>query len=167
MLAYQQSMMSQEGPDIYFIFFLLLCVVLPTSWKFLQRQLVVLRPPVNCTETFCERKTGKIQRRHFKKLSFVVSCLLLAFGWLALIQYGHKVISATSLDIWDPFEVLAVTPLSTDVYIKKQFKRQSLKYHPDKGKDDEEKAEFQTKFIELTSAYKSYRSSVGCTNLLD
>jgi len=166
-----QSTMSQEGPDIYLIFFLLVCVVLPTSWQFLRRQLQVLRPPVNCTQKSCKLKKKKLWCRHFKHRSFLASCLFLVLGWRALINYGHKVISAgkVPLDIWDPFEVLAITPLSTDAYIKKQFKRQSLKYHPDKGKDDEEKAEFQAKFIELTSAYKSYGSLEpdSCANILD
>ena len=149
--------MSQEGPDIYFIFVVLLCIVLPTTWWFFRRQLAILRPPVKCADRSCVRKRQNWQHRHFKQWSFVASCLLLALGWSALIHYGDKVISAAPLDIWDPFEVLAITPLSTETYIKKQFKRQSLKYHPDKGKDDQEKTLFQSKFIQLTAAYKSYR----------
>ena len=157
-----------EGPDIYFIFVCLLCTLIPATWSFVRKQITLLRRPDNCTNEHCRQKRGKFWRRQFKQPPFFATIFILGLSWCALFHYGYKLHSVETLDIWDPFEGLSVTPLSSDAYIKRQFKRHSLKYHPDKGRNDEEKEVFRKRFIDLTAAYKAYCVQVtACANLLD
>ena len=52
----------------------------------------------------------------------------------------------------DYYKLLGVPRNAEDVAIRKAFKKLSLKYHPDKNKDDREAAE--KKFIEIANAYE-------------
>ena len=38
----------------------------------------------------------------------------------------------------DYYEVLGVSQTSTEVELKKSYRRQAMKYHPDRNKDDKE-----------------------------
>lgn len=49
------------------------------------------------------------------------------------------------------FNILEVTPSATPEEIKKAYKKQALKWHPDKNKSSEES---QTRFKEITEAYE-------------
>ena len=52
----------------------------------------------------------------------------------------------------DYYKLLGVPKTADDASIRKAFKKLSLKYHPDKNKDNKEEAE--KKFIELANAYE-------------
>jgi curved DNA-binding protein CbpA len=52
----------------------------------------------------------------------------------------------------DYYKLLGVPKNADDAAIRKAFKKMSLKYHPDKNKDDREAAE--KKFIEIANAYE-------------
>lgn len=65
-----------------------------------------------------------------------------------------------AIKIWDPFEILNVSPFSSRDYIKRQYKRLSRKLHPDKQRGVP-KEEAEAKFIDLTTAYNAYRVTLG------
>jgi DnaJ family protein C protein 9 len=53
----------------------------------------------------------------------------------------------------DLYDLLSVAKESTGAQIKKAYRLAALKYHPDKAKDDKEKAEFHDKFQKIVFAY--------------
>src|SRR5690349_21666821 len=69
--------------------------------------------------------------------------ILLTINLLALLSFIHC----------NHYKILGVKKDATEAEIKKAFKKLSLKYHPDKNKDNPEEA--KKKFIEVANAYET------------
>lgn len=66
--------------------------------------------------------------------------------------------------IYDPFEILGISPGSSEKTIKRAYKIMSLKWHPDKAKDEKKKAVNNLKFVEINKAYKTLTDEVSRKN---
>lgn len=60
--------------------------------------------------------------------------------------------SNKQLKVFDPFDILEIEPPADDRLIRRQFRKLSLRYHPDKNPDD---AEAASKFILISKAYQT------------
>lgn len=66
--------------------------------------------------------------------------------------------------LYDPFEVLGVSPGANEKTIKRAYKVMSLKWHPDKAKDEKTKAVNNLKFVDINKAYKTLTDEVSRKN---
>jgi len=66
--------------------------------------------------------------------------------------------------MYNPFEVLGVSPGASDKTIKRAYKVMSLKWHPDKAKEGKPKEEANKKFVEINKAYKTLTDETSRKN---
>ena len=136
-------------------------IVIPATIRFLRFTLGFDRNSVlkdTCACDLCMKKARTYRRRHriYRKPSFHIQLVLLGAGWLAIFQCMRIINSLPPQpQRWDPFQLLDVSIFASSKHIKRQYKRLSVKYHPDKCPNDSQR-ECATKFIELTKAYKAY-----------
>lgn len=113
--------------------------------------------------TTCEPCRGKARkfktrrRDYFTSIPFILKCSVVFVGWIAagsLTTTMYK--TRTTVRVWDPYKILGVSPFSSTEYVKKQYKRLSKKFHPDKQRGVP-KEEAEAKFVDLTKAYKVYQ----------
>ncbi|WWC88015.1 uncharacterized protein L201_002918 [Kwoniella dendrophila CBS 6074] len=109
-------------------------------------------------------KSTKRKRRFLKK------AIPLAIGWLLFGYLCYSLSQAPALEgetIYNPFEILGLSDSSTEKQIKKHYKKLSLQFHPDKLKlsGNQTKEDAESKFVELTKAYKSLTDEVTRENL--
>jgi len=62
-----------------------------------------------------------------------------------------RVTSSVQLKSFDPFEILGIDPSATEAEIKRAYRHLTIKFHPDKNKDDPLAT---AKFIKITKAYE-------------
>lgn len=88
---------------------------------------------------------------------FLLVFLWVIFGWAFYSAWQAKI----NFKPYDPFEILGVSPGSSEDVIKNRFKRLSRIHHPDKAApEDREKAEGM--FVEISKAYKAYKTFSYC-----
>jgi len=107
----------------------------------------------------CTEKAQKFKRRRrqsYLKPMFLMHLVLLCGGWFTILQLSTTLQSSSQVRIWDPFRLLDVSTFSSTTYIKRQYKRKSLKFHPDKRSKDVTKEDAEAIFIDITKAYKAY-----------
>ena len=66
--------------------------------------------------------------------------------------------------LYDPFEVLGISPGASEKTVKRAYKVMSLKWHPDKAKDEKGKESNNIKFIEINKAYKTLTDETSRKN---
>ncbi|CAI2175526.1 11208_t:CDS:10, partial [Funneliformis geosporum] len=99
-------------------------------------------------ENFLKNRKTSLSDRINKKAIFA------AVGWVFFAYLIYQITTVKfEIDVWDPYEVLGISEGSTLPQIKKHFKELSRKWHPDKAPADQ-KAEYESKFIDFTKAYK-------------
>ena len=59
--------------------------------------------------------------------------------------------------LYDPFQILEISPNADEKSIKRHYRKLSLKFHPDKLElaPNQTKEEADSHFVELTKAYKA------------
>jgi preprotein translocase subunit Sec63 len=94
------------------------------------------------------------QRRDGRTKFLYIQLTIIGIAWAILLKYSQTIYSnQQSLQVWDPFQILDVSRFSSISYIKRQYKRKSLKFHPDKcSRKSKEKCEMD--FLKLTKAYQ-------------
>jgi preprotein translocase subunit Sec63 len=96
------------------------------------------------------------RRRFYFTPSFCLRLAALGVGWLIIFRYSQRIHSSRQeIQIWDPHHILGVSSYSSIANIKHQYKRLSLKYHPDKRLNGVSKDRAEELFTELTKAYKA------------
>ena len=89
----------------------------------------------------------KIKRKNIN-LRLIIDILLFLFFLYLFIACCQK---AQKKEIFDPYEILEISPKNDISKIKKSYKRLSLKYHPDKNQGNKEAKE---KFMLINKAYR-------------
>ena len=106
---------------------------------------------MNCHCSLCKKRyeefKSKTKRENINKKLYLNIFLFFFFLYL-FIACCNKV---QTKKVFDPFEILEISPTDSISEIKKSYKRLSLKYHPDKNRDD---ANAKDKFILINKAYK-------------
>lgn len=149
--------------NIYPFFFLvmLLLIFIPATIAFVRHHFrnVINSITTNCICKPCTKKAQKLKRRRrqsYLKPMFFMHMILLCGGWGTIFQMSTTILSSPQVQIWDPFRLLDVSVFSSAACIKRQYKRKSLKSHPDKRSKDVTKEESEAIFIDITKAYKAY-----------
>jgi translocation protein SEC63 len=146
----------------FFFIVVLLLILIPISFEIIRYyfQNFTTSPAETCTCAPCTKKTKKFKRnkrRAYISLTFSIRLILLFGGWFTIINLGTTIYNSRErIQIWDPFHILEVSSFSSNAYIKKQYKRKSLKFHPDKRPTGMTKEQAEEKFISITKAYKAY-----------
>lgn len=79
--------------------------------------------------------------------------MVIVFGWLILIFLAYKVSQFDyEMANFDPYEILGISPGSSQAEVKKAYRRLSLKLHPDKDTGNEKE------FMKLSKAYQVFPS---------
>ncbi|OCF45263.1 translocation protein SEC63 [Kwoniella heveanensis CBS 569] len=109
-------------------------------------------------------KSSKRKRRALKKW------VPLLLAWTLFGYLCYNLSNAPRLEggtVYNPFEILGISDSSSEKQIKKHYKKLSLQFHPDKIKlaDNQTKEEADSKFVELTKAYKALTDEVTRENL--
>ena len=106
---------------------------------------------INCHCSKCIKRIKeynlKIKRKNinFNLLLNIIFFLFLLYLFIACCQKVQK------KEIFDPYELLEISPTDQISKIKKSYKKLSLKYHPDKNKGDKLAKE---KFMQINKAYE-------------
>jgi translocation protein SEC63 len=117
---------------------------------------------IDCTCEGCENKRKLIATRQ-KQAAYspavIRKYILLVIGW-CVVGYMSYLIATTKVEhqIWDPFVVLGIPASSSLQIVKSHYKKLSRTFHPDKIKlvGNLTKEMVETKFVEITKAYKAY-----------
>lgn len=93
-------------------------------------------------------------------VSSIVRGLILVCGWAAVAYLFQRVIQVaknSGFAAYDPFSILGIATSATEREIRRQYRRLSLEFHPDKVSSDSNKTkeEIESHYIEITKAYKS------------
>ena len=106
---------------------------------------------INCHCDKCIKRIEvyklKIRRKNLNS-RLIINILLFLFMLYLFIACCQKV---QKKEIFDPYEILEISPEDPISQIKKSYKRLSLKYHPDKNKGEKVAKE---KFMLINKAYK-------------
>ncbi|XP_012272858.1 translocation protein SEC63 homolog [Orussus abietinus] len=105
-----------------------------------------------CQCNGCKKKKIILQQNEpWKETKALFIKFLIVLGWVILIFLAYKVSQFDyEMASFDPFEILGVTPESSQSEIKRAYRKLSLILHPDKKETGNEKA-----FMKLTKAYQA------------
>eukprot|EP00002_Diphylleia_rotans_P012612 TRINITY_DN2468_c0_g1_i2.p1 TRINITY_DN2468_c0_g1~~TRINITY_DN2468_c0_g1_i2.p1 ORF type:complete len:774 (+),score=185.48 TRINITY_DN2468_c0_g1_i2:49-2370(+) len=144
----------------YFVISLLLLYIIPASYAWFQRLKTWLTSKdqePNCLCESCQVKNKDLAKKRkreryadFISIKFVF--FLFAVALLGVVSYFAYHADPIDVKVFDPYDVLGVTPLSSKEEINRAYRKLSLQYHPDKvrGKMSEEEA--AKIFIDLRKA---------------
>lgn len=136
----------------YFLLSVLFIILLPYTYKLLFASDGALKNSCTCKQ--CQIKQVAIKRSIAKSSRSGLKTLLIAGGWALFSYLTYTVINTpVDLKVWDPYEVMGLGTEASMPEIKKQYKKLSLKYHPDKVSEDEKEASNEI-FVDITKAYK-------------
>jgi translocation protein SEC63 len=135
----------------YFLVTLLSLILIPTTIQILttKRQ----EHSLTCGCEGCGRKSFLLTLRKKKKPNLKYFVLLFAWLIYSFTIYQSITLKLQEEILWDPYAILQVDANADERMIKKQFKKLSLIYHPDKIRE-ENKAEYEGKFVDISKAYK-------------
>ena len=106
---------------------------------------------INCHCSICKNRYEeyklKIKKKNINRKLFINILLFLFFLYLFIACCK----SVQTKEIFDPYEILEISPTDPISKIKKSYKQLSLKYHPDKNKDDDSARE---RFMLINKAYR-------------
>ncbi|KAJ9107446.1 hypothetical protein QFC21_000899 [Naganishia friedmannii] len=168
-LAYDDSGILAAYFGLTFLTFILF----PATFLFFRKAVVSdeasLAAKKECSCQACREKVKQIRKAETKSI-FGVQFLFLSIGWSMFAALCYVIYNApkiSELSMYDPFEILGISSGSDEAFIKRHFKRISLKFHPDKIKlaPNQTKEDADAHFVELTKAYKALTDEVTRDNL--
>ncbi|EEF49040.1 dnaJ protein ERDJ2A [Ricinus communis] len=115
----------------------------------------------NCSECF---RSGKYRKSIFKKISNFSTCsnLTLILLWVIMIFLVYYIKNMSrEIQVFDPYAILGLEPGALESEIKKNYRRLSIQYHPDKNPDPEAHKYF-VEFI--TKAYQALTDPISREN---
>ncbi|KAJ1967630.1 secretory subunit [Dispira parvispora] len=140
---------DEQGVNFnYFLLSFLGLALIPATWSLVfsrSRSVVVAK-----TKKYFVPKT-----RNQRQSLFTKRFLFVVVGWVAVAYLVHtlRTTEVESTVAWDPYDILSLSSGSTPQEIKKQYRRLSLQWHPDKVAASEKEAA-EEKYIEISKAYK-------------
>ena len=133
----------------YFLVALLSIILIPTTLSLLTTR---GKDQISCICDNCvlnKQHIKKIEKRSYFKIILVI------FGWLmfSVVLQQAFLLKEKESELWDPYKILGIDPDAGEDVIRKAFKKASLKFHPDKVKQ-EDKEEAEKMFIDISKAHK-------------
>ena len=117
---------------------------------------------INCQCDFCSKKLKKlIKKEHKNKYIKTYIAILLILFYFLKNYYDLILANQEKVKSFDPYEILEISSLASKDEIKKAFKKQALKYHPDKNKND---IDAKNKFILINKAYETLTNEISKKN---
>ncbi|RIA89174.1 Sec63 Brl domain-containing protein [Glomus cerebriforme] len=140
----------------YFLLTFIAIFLIPTTYFLLfntSKDAKLRKNSCNCVA--CLRKESYLKNRKINPTDRISKkAIFVAVGWIFLAYLAYQIATVKfEIDVWDPYEVLGIPENAPLSQIKKHFKELSRKWHPDKAPEDK-KAEYESKFIDFTKAYK-------------
>jgi translocation protein SEC63 len=160
----------QYDDSAFYIFFisLLTIVLVPYTYYMLKSilfgEIDLNLGGQNCGCTKCVAKRGQRvskSRRSCFRLGFFFKLACLAGLWYVFMLTFEKVQEIEPVKNFDPYDILEVEVGSDVKKFKSQYRRLSLKYHPDKNPGD---PKAHQKFIDLAKAYKTLTDDTAREN---
>lgn len=119
----------------------------------------------NCQCSFCkERVSNHYKKIRSKKINFTFYFMILSvifLSYLFYLSYSEIVKTGNNFKKFDPYELLEISPGADEKEIKKAYRKLSLKYHPDKNRND---LQAKARFIMIAKAYEALTDEVGRKN---
>ncbi|TPX36853.1 hypothetical protein SeMB42_g03886 [Synchytrium endobioticum] len=140
----------------YFILSVLVIIVLPTTFSYIsasdKNDKEVPKGHCHCDD--CLKKRASLKVVAHKQKGFSWKPLLLLLGWALLCFIVYEVATTTvDQQLWDPYEIMGLDSSASFAEIKKQYRRLSLQWHPDKVEESQKEAA-EAVFIDISKAYK-------------
>ncbi|KAF0732453.1 hypothetical protein Ae201684P_014650 [Aphanomyces euteiches] len=166
MLEYDNSAFYYFGISMSVIY------VIPMTYFSLKRIIygVFLKDKVLDVSTVrCDKELTKVRQLQAEKtslknifnLAFVLNLIILVVMWYGLYHMIMLVKDDSEIKTFDPYAVLELAVGATDKEIKSAYRRQSLKYHPDKNIGD---PVAEQKFVLVAKAYQSLTDPIAKKN---
>lgn len=130
--------------------------------------LEIFKDTLKCSCKDCEEKKHRksvLKRITASKFGWLNKFALVA-SWVVFALAIKVVIDKTKMQqhMYDPFEALGIMPGADEKAIKRAYKIMSMKWHPDKAKDEETRAINNAKFVDINRAYKTLTDEVSRRN---
>ncbi|KAF7775868.1 hypothetical protein Agabi119p4_4261 [Agaricus bisporus var. burnettii] len=151
-----------EGGSLaaYFLITILALVLTPMTLSSISKR-PAKQHPRGCQCQACLDQRARIAKREKGTiLAFNLSkkTYFLIAGWTLFAFLCYKVSGAVVENkLYNPFEILGISPSLSEKDIKSHYKKLSKQFHPDKVKPsaNETAEEISDRFVQLTKAYKS------------
>ncbi|KAJ6421276.1 hypothetical protein OIU84_028615 [Salix udensis] len=156
---------SEENSALFPIFILTIMAIplVPYTVMKLCRAASKKSKSIHCNCSECVR-SGKYRKSIFKRISnfSTYSNLTLILLWVVMIFLVYYIKNMSrEIQVFDPYTILGLEPGALDSEIKKNYRRLSIQYHPDKNPDPEA----HKYFIEfITKAYQALTDPVSREN---
>ncbi|XP_076177312.1 translocation protein Sec63 isoform X3 [Ptiloglossa arizonensis] len=142
------------GTFFYFLLSFLALLLIPGTyylWPRCPKQVDPDQEAKECQCDGCKKKKIILQLNEpWKETKALFTKFLIILGWVILIFLAYKVSQFDyEMANFDPFEILGVTPCSSQSDVKKAYRKLSLILHPDKETGN------QKAFMKLTKAYQA------------
>lgn len=150
------------GTFYYFLLSFLALVLVPTTIYYWPRKKKEdperLKEECQCPDCI-KKKAILATAEPYRTVKNVGVQIGLVLGWTLLIFLAYRVSQFDyEMASFDPFEILKIEPTASMGEIKKQYRKLSLIYHPDKETGDEKE------FMKLSKAYQALTDDVAKEN---
>lgn len=117
-----------------------------------------------CEDCQSKFKKFKVDKKSRASKAFTFCNVLFVVLWIALIALMIQMPSFKDeeLTTFEPYTILGIEKDSTESQIKKAYRKESLKWHPDKNPDN---ADAEQKFIMVAKAYQTLTDPAAKENL--
>ncbi|OQV17240.1 Translocation protein SEC63-like protein [Hypsibius exemplaris] len=153
---------EQGDSFVYFVMAFLVLVLCPSSYFFWPRVEVDDSEKLGskCACDNCEHKRSKIRAaKPNKKVQRALTKIVLIIGWTCVALMAYKVATAKKEIVeFRPYEILELEPGATVDEIKKQYRKLSRVWHPDRHGGNE------TRFILITKAEAALTDPIAREN---
>lgn len=165
----EKQRLEYDDSAFYFFFISLLSIFLfPFTYYMLKKivygELDLGEGGKNCgCKTCLEKQSQRINaaRKTWMRFGFFIQIALCLFLWYLFFIAAKEVKEIKPIKSFDPYEILESEAGADLKVLKSQFRKLSLKFHPDKNPDD---PLAHQRFIDLSKAYKTLTDDTARAN---